>query len=261
MIWGSELAAIDFETTGLSPADGDRAIEVAVVRGRHGTSPRLWSTLLSPGRPVDATEIHGITEEMLAGQPSFAAVAAALREQVEGAVLVAHNARFDLSFLEMEYRRAGTPAPAAPVLDTLGLSRRLLPLPSHSLGAVAAHLGIDRGRAHRALDDARTTWDVAWALLERADPARALGVEDVLRLSRRPSTVELREVTDALLEAARRAEPIEIEYRRLDAPPTRRAITVRRVAGARVEAFCHLRGEERVFRIDRIVLVTTSSAA
>lgn len=255
MIWDHELAALDFETTGLSPDRGDRAIEVAVVRGRVGETPRRWSTLLDPGRPVDATEIHGITDEMLRGQPGFAEMAPTLTRLLKGAVLVAHNARFDLSFLKMEYARAGLWAPETPVLDTLGLSRRVLALRSHSLGSVIEHLGLARSRAHRALDDAHATWEMAWALLDRADPERILSVDGAERLCRRPSTEELRGVTDALLAAARRAEPILIEYRRSDAAPTRRAITVRKVTGAKVEAFCHLRGEDRVFRLDRIVLV------
>lgn len=255
MIWERELAALDFETTGLSPERGDRAIEVAVVRGRFGEEPIRWSTLLDPGRPVDATEIHGITDEMLRGQPRFVEAAPTLSRLLRGAVLVAHNARFDLGFLQMEYARAGLWAPEVPVLDTLGLSRRVLALKSHSLGSVLAHLGLARDRAHRALDDAHGTWAAAWELLGRADPDRTFTVADAERQCRRLSSDELRSVTDALQAAARRSEPIVIEYRRSDAAPTRRAITVRKVTGSRVEAFCHLRGEDRVFRLDRIVVV------
>ncbi len=254
-LWDQELAALDFETTGLSPERGDRAIEVAVVRGRYGERPQRWSTLLDPGRPVDATEIHGITDEMLRGQPRFVEMAPTLSRMLRGAVLVAHNARFDLAFLEMEYTFADLWAPEVPVVDTLGLSRRVLPLPSHRLAAVCEHLDIGRGRAHRALDDALATWEMAWQLFDRADPDRQLTVEEAERLCRRPNTDELRIVADALLAAARREEPILIDYRRSDAQPTRRSITVRKVTGSRVEAFCHLRGEDRVFRMDRISLV------
>jgi DNA polymerase III epsilon subunit family exonuclease len=255
VIWARELAALDFETTGLSPERGDRAIEVAVVRGRYGEEPVRWSTLLDPGRPVDATEIHGITDEMLRGQPRFAEAAPTLSRLLEGAVLVAHNARFDLGFLEMEYARAGLDAPEVPVIDTLGLSRRVLALKSHRLASVLDHLGVARDRAHRALDDAHATWTAAWALLGRADPDRSFTLADAERLSRRPGSDELRDVTDALQAAARRAEPILIEYRGADAAPTRRAITVHKVTSSRVEAYCHLRGEERVFRLERIVVV------
>ncbi|MDP2315347.1 MAG: exonuclease domain-containing protein [Pseudomonadota bacterium] len=254
-LWQVDLAALDFETTGLSTERGDRAIEVAVVRGRQGSVPQRWSALLDPGRPVDATEIHGITDEMVRGQPTFAERAPTLSRMLRGAVLVAHNAPFDLNFLEMEYGRAGLWAPEVPVLDTLGLSRRVLALPSHRLASICEHLGIDRGQAHRALDDAQATWDMAWQLLDRADPERRLTIADAERLCRRPNHEELRVVTNALLDAARRAQPITIDYRRADAQATRRSITVRKVIGSRVEAFCHLRGEDRVFRMDRISLV------
>ncbi len=253
-IWEHEIAALDFETTGLSPERGDRVIEVAVVRGRFGATPLRWSTLVDPGRGVDATEIHGITDEMVRGQPSFAETAPTLSRLLKGAVLVAHNARFDVSFLRMEYARARLWAPETPVVDTLGLSRRVLALRSHSLAGLCEHLGVQRARAHRALDDAHATWEMAWTLLERADPDRRLTVAAAERLCRRPSPEELRVVTDTLLEAARRAEPIVIEYRRSDSV-TRRTITVRKVSASKVEAFCHLRNEERVFRLDRIVLV------
>jgi DNA polymerase-3 subunit epsilon len=254
-LWETELAALDFETTGLSPDRGDRAIEVAVVRGRWGEAPRRWSTLLDPRRAVDATEIHGITDEMVRGQPTFAEAAPTLSRVLKGAVLVAHNARFDVSFLQMEYARAGLWMPATPVIDTLGLSRRVLALPSNSLASVAAHLGVARGRAHRALDDAEATWEMAWRLFELADPGRALTVEGAQALCRRRTTDEQRRVADALLAALRRDEPILIEYRRSDAESTRRSITVRKVTGGRVEAFCHLRGEDRIFRLDRITVV------
>jgi DNA polymerase-3 subunit epsilon len=254
-VWDHELAALDFETTGLSPDRGDRAIEVAVVRGRWNAPVRRWTTLLDPGRGVDATEIHGITDEMVRGQPTFAEAAPTLTRALRGAVLVAHNARFDTSFLRMEYARAGLWAPECPVIDTLGLARRVLALPSNSLASVCEHLGLDRKRAHRALDDAEATLQMAWRLLDRADPGHTLPLEGAQALCRRRNTDEIRVIAEALLSSLRRAEPIVIEYLRQDASSTRRVITVHKVSSSRVEAFCHLRGEDRIFRLDRITLV------
>jgi DNA polymerase-3 subunit epsilon len=255
LLFEQELAAIDFETTGLFPEKGDRAIEVAVVRGRYGETPTTWSTLLDPGRPVDASEIHGITDEMLRGQPRFIERAPALSRMLSGSVPVAHNARFDESFLLLEYELAGLWAPEAPILDTLGLSRRVLALSSHRLASICEHFDIGRGVSHRALDDAHATWQMAWRLLDLADPTHQLTVEDAHRMCRRPNTEEIRVLTLALQESARQAVPVLIDYRRSDAQPSRRSITVQRILGSRVEAFCHLRGEDRVFRIDRISLV------
>ncbi len=254
-VWECELAAIDFETTGLSPDRGDRAIEVAVVRGRFGEPPRRWSALIDPGRAVDATEIHGITDDMVRGEPTFAALVPTLSGLLEGAVLVAHNAAFDLSFLRMEYARAERSPPVVPVLDTLGLARRLLTLPSNSLGAVCTHFGVTRSRAHRALEDASATWEIAWHILGHADPDHRLTLAGAQALCRRRGHDEQREVADALLASLRRSEPILIAYLRADAEATHRSISVQKVAAGRVEAFCHLRGEARIFRLDRIRLL------
>jgi DNA polymerase III epsilon subunit family exonuclease len=253
-IWDAELASLDFETTGLD-VTRDRVIEVAVVRGRYGEAPRRWTALVDPGRPVDATEIHGITDAMVAGQPDFPALAPTLARMLRGAVLVAHNARFDVSFLNMEFARCGLWAPKSPAVDTLGLSRRVVALPSHKLAAMCTWAGIARDRAHRALDDAEATFQLAWCLLEHVDPTRRMDVPEIERLCRRPNMAELRVTAERLLDALRRGEPVTIEYMRTDAQNVRRAITVHRVRGARVEAFCHLRGEDRVFRMERISVV------
>ncbi|MFZ5481973.1 MAG: exonuclease domain-containing protein [Myxococcota bacterium] len=257
-IWARELAALDFETTGLSAEHGDRVVEVAVVRGGAGGPARAWSTLVNPGRPVAATSVHGITDAMVCGAPTFAQALPRLMAGLEGAVLVAHNARFDLSFLEMECARAGVSAPDAPVLDTLGLARRVLPLASHSLASVCAHFGIARDRAHRAADDAAATLDVAWRLLAMADPGRRMSVDLARGLCRRRTAAEQRAVAAVLQKACDAHEPVLIDYQgaqRPDGLVTRRTITVRKVTANRVEAYCHLRGEDRIFRLDRIRLV------
>ncbi len=254
-----ELAAVDFEFTGLDPRHGHRVVEVAVVRGARGGTPSSWSTLVDPCRSVEAGEIHGITDAMVRGAPRFAAVAPELLERLDGAVLVAHNARWDLAFLGAELTLAAVEIPPLVVLDTLGLSRRVLPgLASHSLSSVCAHLGIPRDGAHRAEHDARAAWTVAWTLLERADPTGQLTLGDALALARRKDPAKARAVALALRAAAERGEPVTIDYcghARPDGLFTRRSIVVRRVSHARVHAFCQLRGEDRVFRLDRIRLV------
>ena len=103
-VWDVELAALAVETTGLDPRRGDRVIEVAVVRGRLGEAPRVWTTLLDPGRPVGATHIHGITDAMVVGQPRFPAALPALARSLDGALPVAHNASFDNGFLKAKGR-------------------------------------------------------------------------------------------------------------------------------------------------------------
>jgi DNA polymerase-3 subunit epsilon len=262
-IWDEELAALDFETTGLSPDHGDRVIEIAVVRGRWGEAPRTWCTLVHPCRPVSATHIHGITDDMVTTAPTFGRVARTLLDALDGALMTAHNARFEQAFLRMECARAEIAVGVEDSLDTVGLSRRVLMLPSNTLTAVCEHLGVSRGQAHRALDDAAATWRIAWEILDRADPEHRMTRSEAVAASRRPGPQEHRRVKDALLAAIGLPEPVVIDYcgaPRPDAPNlgvlrTRRAISVKRVTTSHVEAFCHLRGEDRSFRLDRIRLV------
>jgi DNA polymerase III epsilon subunit family exonuclease len=156
--------ALDFETTGLDSVLG-RVVEIGAIRFRLDSgSPGAveeasLACLVDPGMPIPAraTEIHGISDKDVAGAPSFGAVVPALLAMAEGSVIVAHNARFDLSFLDAELARLGRGRAESPSEDTVALSRRAFPgRPSYRLGDIASALGIDAGSAHRALDDART---------------------------------------------------------------------------------------------------------
>lgn len=152
-----EFCVIDVETTGFSPRLGDRILEVAAVRMRgDGTILSEWSTLVNPERDVGATRIHGITAGDVLDAPRFADIAGDLLRHTVGAVLVAHNYRFDRDFIAAEYQRAGTTLPPLPAVCTLslgalvhsgGVSRRL--------SDCCAQLGIELTDFHDALGDAR----------------------------------------------------------------------------------------------------------
>lgn len=254
-VWESELAVLDVETTGLDADGADRVIEIAVVRGRVGETPRVWNALVDPGRPVAATHIHGITDAMVRGQPRFGELLPAIEGALGGALPCAHNAPFDLNFLRCEYRRAGATPPVDTMFDTLGLARRFFGLPSNSLDSLCTHFAIGRTRAHRAADDALATWSLAWRMLDVIDPDRAWTVDEALRCCRRRTAEELKVVRDYLTAAQVRATPVVVEYHAADNPGggrTRRTITVRAVRSDRVVAFCHLRDAERTFRLDRL---------
>jgi DNA polymerase-3 subunit epsilon len=248
----SELAALDFETTGLEVHRGHRVIEVAVVRGRRGEEPARWSTLVHPQRPVEATPIHGLSDGDLALAPPYAQVAHEVERRLGGAVLVAHNLPFELAFLAEERRRCGVEgAVAGGFLDSLVLARNVLRLDRHGLGSVLRHLGIAHARPHRALDDALGTWHATWELLRRADPGDTLTIEQATALSRRPLPADRQALALHLREQQGRTVWIEYAGQGL----TRRAITPTHVTGQRVHAWCHLRQAERRFRLDRIRVV------
>lgn len=253
------LAALDFETTGLSAARGDRVIEVAVVHGRPGEEPELWHTLIDPGRRVGATHIHGITDAMVAGRPGFSEVLDEVERRLGGAVLIAHNAPFDLSFLAMECARAGRAAPAPPVVDTLGLARRVLAIGDHRLSTLCKRFDLEHHQAHRALDDARATWELVQALARVADPTARAPLDAIQLLCRRRTPAE-HDAVLARLESSRAGRvSLLVDYVGGDfpaRPATRRLITVQKVTRSAVAAWCHLRDADRTFRVDRLRIVS-----
>ncbi len=175
------IIVLDFETTGLSAANS-RVIEIGAVRLRGDTVEDELSLMIDPGGPVPAkvTEITGITTDMVRGQSTFADVAEQVMAFIGDAPIAAHNAAFDLAFLQMELRRLGL-SWSGPVIDTLAFSRKALPtLSNHKLASVCRHLGVSLENAHRAVHDARAT---AQALQKLLLMARSKGAEDLRALN------------------------------------------------------------------------------
>jgi DNA polymerase-3 subunit epsilon len=160
----SPIAVIDFETTGLSPAFGDRATEVAIVLVQGGRVVDRFQSLMNAGVRIPSfiTQLTGITNAMLADAPDAAQVMAEASRFVGSAPMVAHNAAFDRKFWVAELQRLDRPAPQ-PYVCTLLVSRRLYPqAPNHKLGSLVDFHRLPRGgAAHRALADA----EMAAALL------------------------------------------------------------------------------------------------
>ena len=183
-----ELVFVDLETTGGSAAV-DRITEVGIVRVSGGDLVEEWSSLVNPECRISAyiEAFTGISNEMVAGAPRFAEIAASVRRKLEGALFVAHNARFDYSFLRSAFRSAQIEF-GAPVLCTVKLSRRLFPqYARHNLDAVMQRNGLKCGARHRALGDAKVLHEF-WAKLRRdVDPGRlAAAVRSVLGAHKLP---------------------------------------------------------------------------
>jgi len=166
-----EFCVIDVETTGFSPRLGDRVIEIAAVRVRgDGTVIDEWSTLVNPVRDVGPTSVHGITASDVADAPMFADVLGDVLSRLDGAVMVAHNIRFDRDFLAAEFTRAGIPMPSLPGVCTLSLGGLLQPgTASSRLTECCSRLGIELADAHDALADARAAARVLCAYLAIAE--------------------------------------------------------------------------------------------
>lgn len=168
------VAVLDFETTGLSPAQGDRPTEVAIAVVEDGRIVDRYQSLMNPGRPIpgDIVRLTGITNAMVECAPGVAQVMREAAAFVGRLPLVAHNAAFDRRFWLAELQRQGLDA-NAPFACTLLLARRVYPEhDSHKLGALARALDLPAtGRAHRALADAEMAAHL-WCRLQQDLAAR-----------------------------------------------------------------------------------------
>jgi len=164
---------LDTETTGLEWADGHRVIEIGCVEiiGRRHTR-QTFHQYVRPDRAIDeaAQEVHGISNEMLADKPEFAAIADDFLQFVDGSELIIHNATFDMGFLQNELKIAGYGENRldqhCTVLDTLMLAREMHPGQRNSLDALCKRYDVDNSRRdlHGALLDARLLADVYLAM-------------------------------------------------------------------------------------------------
>lgn len=175
----TELAWVvfDVETTGLSPNE-ERIIELGAARyvGTERVAEGNW--LINPQHPISvhAENVHGISQADLEGKPSFAEIYPDFAALTEGAILLAHNARFDVGFVAAEIERAGYPLPPHESIDTVQLFRRMLPgFSSYQLAAVAEQVGVEGGTFHRALDDAVYVADIFRVLLDQFPAQATLG--------------------------------------------------------------------------------------
>ena len=199
---------LDTETTGLSPAAGDRIIEVGciemidrIVTGRH---LHLYVNPQRPSHP-DALRIHGLTDEFLSDKPVFSDVVDGLMEFVAGAEILIHNANFDLGFLDEELRRLGLPKfrqGVAQITDSLTMAREAFPGKSNSLDALCKRLEVDNRHrtTHGALLDAGLLAEV-YVRMTRGQKALVVEAEPVPTESHQVDTKDLREYSPAIVAA------------------------------------------------------------
>lgn len=184
------FVVVDLETTGGRPAAGN-ITEIGAVKLRGGEEIGHFSTLVRPTGPIPAhiTQLTGISNALVANQAPIGEVFATFLQFAgldRGHILVAHNARFDVSFLRATAKELGYRFPRAQIVDTLHLARLMLPrseIRNHRLATLAAHFGATTTPNHRALGDARATGEVLHALLERLGPLGVTHVDDLATLS------------------------------------------------------------------------------
>jgi DNA polymerase-3 subunit epsilon len=180
-----DFVFLDIESTGGSVGE-DRITEIGLVTVDRGEITREWSSLINPQRPIPPFIVKyiGIDDAMVADAPRFADIAQELQEMLAGRILVAHNARFDYSFLRHEFGLAGFHY-HADVLCSVKLSRRLYPqYQKHNLDTLIARHRLNCEARHRAFGDARVLWDFLQLTVD--EKGEAAVNEQITKLIQRP---------------------------------------------------------------------------
>lgn len=163
------FVGLDTETSGKYPLDAE-ICEIAAVKWRGGKVIENFQSLVAITRPMnpEALGIHHITPEMLIGAPSAHEAITKFHAFCEDSYLIAHHAPFDMGFIAYEFERAGLSLPTAPVFCSSILSRRAFPQsPNHRLQTLVDFFKLDKGTAHRALDDAKACLEVGLRVFEK----------------------------------------------------------------------------------------------
>ncbi|WNG87194.1 DEDDh family exonuclease [Mycobacterium sp. ITM-2016-00317] len=170
---GAGWAVVDVETSGFRPGQARIVSVAALALSDDGNVEKSLYSLLDPGVDPGPTHVHGLTAEMLAGQPTFGDVVGDLCELLRGRTLVAHNVGFDYSFLTTEAEMVHAELPVDTVMCTVELARRLqLGLDNLRLETLAAHWGVTQMKPHDALDDAMVLAQILKPVLVRAQERR-----------------------------------------------------------------------------------------
>jgi DNA polymerase-3 subunit epsilon len=201
------FVVVDLETTGGAP-DGGGITEIGAVKVRGGEELGVLATLVNPGVPIPPfiTVLTGITQAMLVPAPPIEQVLPSFLEFVADAVLVAHNAPYDVGFLKAACARHGYRWPNPRVLDTAALARRVLSrdeVPNRKLGTLSAYFRTATRPTHRALDDAKATVDVLHGLIARLGGHRVDTVGEAIEFARAvtPTQRRKRHLADGLPKA------------------------------------------------------------
>ena len=179
------LVAFDTETSGAYPLESE-IIELGAVKWLNGKIIGTFQTLLKPEKPLvpENIRIHGITNEMVTEAPIMKDQILKFCEFIDGSVLLAHHAPFDLGFLTLAIEKENLVFPNNTHLCTSLLSRALLPTTNHKLQTLVKELKLTGGDAHRAYDDAYACLQVFFKCIEKLD--QNVSLNDLLRIQKKP---------------------------------------------------------------------------
>lgn len=258
----TRFAFLDIETTGLSPWFGDRICQVAVIITQGKRIQRTLDLLINPRRELSPSALHvnGLDDSILAAKPVFAEVADQINEALKDAVVVCHNAKFDIQFLDNEYRRLNRTIEFPNLIDTLLLARDYYELPSYSLNHLSQDFQIAANiQGSRALADAITMKNLFFAMAESLKTVNK-SLDDLIGIYNSPAwPQEGIYLPTELSEAIHSGKRLFIQYMDKDGETSERWISPKEVIGLSdylyLQAFCHTRNADRTFRLDRILKV------
>ncbi len=257
------FVAFDTETSGAYPLAED-IVEYGAVKWQAGQITDEFQTLLKPRIPMSdfIIGIHGITNEMVSQAPLMSEKIGEIVAFMEGSVLMAHHAPFDLGFMTVEFEKNYLPLPEGPVLCTSLLARQLIKeSPDHRLQTLVKMLHLPQGVIHRALDDAKACLQVGLECLSRL--GEGVSLEEAIKKMNKPiewnryrllshNQEKYRMIIDALYQRSN----LDIIYQAGTAKGKRRRVTpvglVRNPDGDYVVAVCHLDQTQKRFYLDKI---------
>ncbi|MBI4706836.1 MAG: WYL domain-containing protein [Candidatus Omnitrophica bacterium] len=260
-----EFTIFDTETTGLSPEDGDRIVELAALRFRGNKRLATFSTLVNPQRAISeaAFAVNKITPEMLRSAPGIKEVMPGFLDFIKGSCLCSYNAPFDLKFIDSELALMGRkPLEDIIVVDALKMARRLLASQErYALWFVAEKLGVTGRQEHRALSDVEITLEV-FSRLKEIFLLKNIGDFSVFvsLFAINPHIVD--NLNAQKISQIQEAIDLGVKLRIKYLTSSGGAVSEREVEpkGIKIEnrrhylvGYCHLRNEERTFRIDGIL--------
>lgn len=258
------FVAFDVETTGLTPSL-DRIVEIGAVKFYKRNIIDTFQELINPKMqiPPEATLVNGITDTMVRESPSIEKILPQFLTFLGDAVQVAHNASFDIGFLNHDLTMLKLETQDTPILDTCSIARRLFPgLYSYSLESLAIYLGIKSEKYHRALEDSIVCMEIFLKCCTKIGDLDYITLEDILVVNESGLNSDISEILledkfQPLRSALKSGNRIEIDYEDATGVITKREIKPILVGyfkgSPMIEAFCYKRKAKRHFRLDRII--------
>lgn len=259
-ISNAKFAFLDIETTGLSPWFGDRICQIAIVVTEGRRIKSTVDLLINPERELSPAAIHvnRLNDAELIKAPKFEELTDKLESVFKDAIVVCHNAKFDIQFLDSEYRRLGLQAEFPNLIDTMLIAQQFYQLPSYSLDHLAeAFQVVTKLPNSRAQADALTAKNIFFAMMDSLKQFNK-PLEDFIGIYNSPAWPEEGVYLPIeLSEAIRSGKRLFIKYMDKNGEISERWISQVKVQGLSdylyLQAYCHTREAERTFRLDRIL--------